>query len=348
MRWPWHKDEKRESYTDALVAALLRQASGSTSEPRALAVIETAAGLWSRAFASAAVSPSIPALRPGLLASVGRELIRTGESVWRIDVLDGRVVLIPATSISVGGTPDPRGWRYKGTEHGPSGAYSWERPAESVLHFRYAADPARPWRGVPPWSYAADSATLAANLEQRLGQEAGSPVGSLLTVPQSPDDGAGEQSESQLLTDLAAAKGNPVLVETTAAGYGEGRGAAPQRDWSPTRFGADPPSTLSSLRDQSCRELLAACGVPPSLAVPNSDGTAQRESFRRFIAATIRPAARLVEVELSNKLDQDISLNFSDLRSDDLTGRARAFQSMVGGGIDVEKAAALSGLLLSE
>ena len=44
----------------------------------------------------------------------------------------------------------------------------------------------------------------------------------------------------------------------------------------------------------------------------------------------------------------DLALNFDALFAADLSGRARAFQSMVGGGMDVAKAAALSGLTEQE
>ena len=80
----------------------------------------------------------------------------------------------------------------------------------------------------------------------------------------------------------------------------------------------------------------------------SSEGTGAREAFRRFLHATIAPAARLVEVELSAKLDTEVTLSFDALYASDITGRARAFQSMVGGGMDVAKAAALSGLMADE
>ena len=64
--------------------------------------------------------------------------------------------------------------------------------------------------------------------------------------------------------------------------------------------------------------------------------------------ATIAPLARIVAEELSAKFETDISLSFDSLYSADLAGRARAFQSLVGGGIPVEKAAALAGLLMAE
>ena len=57
------------------------------------------------------------------------------------------------------------------------------------------------------------------------------------------------------------------------------------------------------------------------------------------------PVSLSVSAELSEKLDTPIRLSFDRMFASDLSGRARAFQSMVGGGMPVEKAAALAGLM---
>ena len=59
----------------------------------------------------------------------------------------------------------------------------------------------------------------------------------------------------------------------------------------------------------------------------------------------MQPLGRLLAGELSSKLEVDIGLDFPGLYAHDLAGRARAFQSMVGGGMDPAKAAGLSGLM---
>ena len=99
------------------------------------------------------------------------------------------------------------------------------------------------------------------------------------------------------------------------------------------------------LAELATREICGACGIPPSLFQQNSDGTAQRESWRRFLFGTVSPLGRMVEADLRTKLDPDISLQWQELRASDLSGRARAFQSLVGGGIEIKRAAGLSGLL---
>ena len=84
--------------------------------------------------------------------------------------------------------------------------------------------------------------------------------------------------------------------------------------------------------------------MPPALFI-DADGTAQRESMRRYFSLTVEPLAGLLSAELSVKLEVDISLGFSGRFAADLSGRARAFQSMINGGLDVAKAAGLAGLM---
>ena len=94
-------------------------------------------------------------------------------------------------------------------------------------------------------------------------------------------------------------------------------------------------------------EVYAACGVHPALFAVG-EGTARRESYRRFLHGTVAPLARIVAAELSAKLDGDVVLNFDSLFAADLSGRARTFQSLVGGGMAPDKAAGLAGLMTVE
>lgn len=361
MRWPWStrqasvdnsKRESREAapFTDALVSVLQSLATGTaTGDPAALGALETAAGLYARAFASATVTPDTPATRavtPAILALIARELIRRGESVHAITVRRGMVRLAPIGSWDVRGGPDEAAWWYRCDHFGPSGNFTRLVRSAAVVHCRYAVDPARTWCGISPLGWSRSTATLAANLELRLGQEAGAPVGSVIPVPARPKTGEDDDPLAALREDLANLKGKAALVETTAGGFDQGPGAAPRHDWRQERIGGNPPESLASLRSQAALSVLAACGIPPSLAVDRSDGTAQREAWRRFLHGSVAPLAKLVARELAAKLEvPDFSLGFDDLFASDLSGRARAFQSMVGAGMDVAKAAALAGLM---
>ena len=93
--------------------------------------------------------------------------------------------------------------------------------------------------------------------------------------------------------------------------------------------------------------MLAACGTPPAL-FDDSDGTAQRESFRRYLTLTVMPIAKVLAHELSTKLEAGIALNFDSLYAHDLQGRATSFKKLIEGGMSIEKAAGLSGLMISD
>ena len=80
--------------------------------------------------------------------------------------------------------------------------------------------------------------------------------------------------------------------------------------------------------------MYSACGIPPGLFSVQSDGTAQREGYRRLLHSTVVPMARIVQAELTAKLDVDVTLGLDGLFAADLSGRARAFQSLVLAGMD--------------
>ena len=62
----------------------------------------------------------------------------------------------------------------------------------------------------------------------------------------------------------------------------------------------------------------------------------------------LSPLGRLVESELQEKLEDSVTLSWQELRASDLSGRARAFQSMVGGGMPVAEAVAVAGLMVED
>ena len=81
----------------------------------------------------------------------------------------------------------------------------------------------------------------------------------------------------------------------------------------------------------------------------STEGATAREAFRQFLHSGLRPIARLVEIEARQKLEiPDLAFDFETLFASDVQGRARAFQSLVGGGMDITKAASVSGILLED
>ena len=352
MIWPFNRNlETRESsYTDALVRTIVQSASASTfATPTATGALEASAAIVARSFAAASVEGAPVEMRQTItkacLSMIGRSLIRQGEIVFRIDVVNGQVRLIPAASWDVSGGPDPSTWFYRLTIAGPD-KYSTvvDAPADSVVHVRLQADPATPWRGVAPLEGAAIAGRLSAETMSRLSDEASGPVGHFLPLPVDGND----PTVTALRADVKGAKGQQLVVESSAAGWaGDAAQGAPKGDWLSRRFGPNPPPALIAQAELASREVFAACGIPQSLVMPSGD-TGAREAYRQLMFSTVQPMSDLVVEELRTKLDDGISLDHSASMAADLSGRARAFQSLVNGGMSLDKAASLAGLLAED
>lgn len=353
MRWPWQKRELRESggdFSDAVVRLLEAQAAGTAADASSTAAVEAASGALSRAFAAAEVvgAPWVAeTASPGVLSQIGRDLIRKGDSMHVIRMgADGMPSLISASSWHWEGSHDPDSWTVRATAYGPSTSTTWNLPASGVVFVRWGGTPGQPYVGTGPLSWAHTTARLQSEAERSLADEAAGPLAQLIAVPQ--DGGSGEDDDplKALKADVAGARGKALLVETTAAGWGEGRGAAPPSDWKQSRLGPMPPDSMATIRKDAFEAVLAACGTPPALFMGDA-GTAMRDATRNWMIQTVLPLARLLETELSNKLETEVRLRFDNYPLD-LAGRAQAFQKLVAGGVAINEALATSGLLADD
>ena len=284
------------------------------------------------------------AVTPVFLAQAGRDLVRSGDSMHVIDVdRAGRVSLLPCSSWHFEGDAHPRTWTVRATYYGPSTSTTRHLPFAGVVFVRWGSTPGQPYVGTGPLSWAHTTARLQSETERSLADEAGGPLAQLLPVPQDGGDDSQDDPLGELKADVRTARGRALLVETVAAGWGEGRTSAPQRDWVASRLGPNPPESMATIRQDAFAAVLAATGTPPSLFV-DADGTAQREAVRRWHLGTVLPLARILEAELSDKLEAVVRLRF-DSYPLDLAGRAQAFQKLVAGGVSVNEALATSGLL---
>ena len=150
-----------------------------------------------------------------------------------------------------------------------------------------------------------------------------------------------------LRKDISGLRGQNALLETTASGWGD-KSSAPMNDWKASRIGANPPEVLAVLRSDMGRAVLGLCGVPTGLFEAQGSSQGAREAWRQFCYGSVQPLAKMVSEELSKKLEDEVSLNLTELQAHDLTGRAASFKKLVESGMDINKAANLSGLLALE
>ena len=329
------RPEVRTDTTTSLVHALTAAATGGSVATWAAGAVECATGLWSRGLSLAEIPDDVP-IRRSWLAEVGRDLARRGEVVYLLDASRGRLRFLRAYTSDVWGDgPDIEDWWYRLTVTGPRTTETMVVPSSRVLHVRYATERFTPARGLSPLQYASLTGTLTAALETALGEEVGGAVARLITMP----EGHTDDPDNPLANVVRDAKGKTLLMETTAGGYGDMQGR-PQRDWSPVRLGADPPSSLIALRSAVENTVLSCYGVPSSLGPGGvSDGTAMRESSRRFWALTIAPLLGLVAEELERVLERPVHLHHGQAAGTaDVASRARAAKALNEAGVPIEDA----------
>lgn len=311
------------NYTDIITDALVDAAANPISDAY-VGALETAAGQLSRAFASATLSGAGRLIfTPWVMAQIGRALVESGEAVWYRRALG----LVRAESYSIL----------------PSGRYEFQgrtRPPDRVFHVRWNLEP-ETGRGLGPLGLARTLRSMLQRLEKSLGNEANASVGYLLPVPEDPDSPRMQKVKAQ----LASLEGRIAMAETIAGGWGQS-GPAPREDFKLARLGPNIPDSSVRLFVAAREAVLSACGFPVSLA-QEADGTAQREAWRRYLHGSVAPLGRLVATEAA-RIGLPITIDFDALFASDISGRARAFQSLVGGGMDLAQAAAISGLLSEE
>ena len=301
--WQRHTplEARQDSQTDALVQLLVNAAGGGTlansSESGAL---EVASGLVGRCFASAKIKTARPlvvqALSAPVLGMIGRSLIRKGEAVFLIQVERGGVQLYPCSSWDISGGFHPESWVYTVNLSGPNDTSTITVRGESILHFKYAVEPERAWKGIGPLQAATAAARLDAETNTLLGDIASGPRGSLLPIPKNPDS-----SVDAIVENLKKLAGGISVVESMAGGWDD-KAAKPGTEWDSKRI--DPTTSASMVELRHAADLLAlgACGVPIAF-LEKADGTLLRESARILLTMTLIPLGRTCALELQDKLD---------------------------------------------
>ena len=229
------------------------------------------------------------------------------------------------------------------TAYGPSTSTTWNLPASGVVFVRWGGTPGQPYVGTGPLSWAATTARLQSEVERSLADEAGGPLAQILPIPRDGGDDGDDDPLKDMKADIRTARGKALLVETAAAGWGEGKSAAPMSDWKPHRLGPNFPAAMAEVQGKSFNAVLAACGCPPAMFEGGADGTSQREALRRWHLNVTIPLARLVEAELTVKLETPIMLKF-DTYALDMVSRAQVVDKLVRAGVPTATALAAVGL----
>ena len=343
------------NFTERRLSAFETAATGADAIATGVSAIEIASGFYGRDLAMAEVSPRnarTAAITPAWLSLAGRELARCGQFVCDLEVRGGRVELVPASSAyAVQGTSDPSTWVWILTLFGPGDTRTRYRSNNAILNVTIGNTVTRPWEGRAPWQAASLSGRLLSGIEKQLAGEAQSKSGYVLPVPDLGDRGQGEDDDGEtdplttLRRDLAAAAGRTMLAPSMASGFGGGPGVAPApaSEYSPKRFGANPPEALTELRRDIERSILASYGILPSLVDPKASGTALRESRRQF-HGTIVALATLIESALSEALNETVTLSMRRTKAADSATMARAISSLTSSGMTLEDAILSVGL----
>ena len=332
--------ETRESYTEQVIALRVAQASSRDVRAALTGALETAAGIVSRAMISADVRGT-PLLTAQVRRDIARDLIRVGESVWHLHVTpDGAQSILRAGWFDVRGTgADPSQWSYLMNLIAPDQTVSVTAPASSVLHFKYASVPERPWEGIPPLRWAASLGRLSGTLEAALGDEAETTNVTVVALP----NGSGKDTADAIRAGLATASGRLALPETTAAGFGDGMNSAPRQDWLPRRIGPEFSEHEVTLAQHVGAEVLATCGCPPILADAKASAGAGREAWRQLLLGTVQPLAALIAGEATRVLETDVEFVFHELAASDIAARSKAVKLLTDAGIERGRAMELVG-----
>ena len=348
MRWPWQKEQRDSggNFTDAVVRLIESQAAGTAADASSTAAVEAASSWLSRALASAEVQGESwvkDAVTPTFLAQVGRDLVRSGDSMHVLRVSNmGVVKLIPASSWHFEGSHDPASWTVRVTAYGPSTSTTWNLPYTGCVFVKWGSTPGQPYVGTSPLSWAHTTARLNSEVERSLADEAGGPVAHLLPVPQDGGDDSDDDPLKMLKADIRTARGKALLLETVAAGWGDGKASAPMADWKSQRLGPNFPQSMATVQENSFMHVLAACGVPAPL-FDGSDGTSKREQLRQVHMNTVLPLARLLEHELTMKLETDVKLKFDNYALD-MVSRSNVVMKLTQAGVPINTAMMAVGL----
>ena len=314
VRWWTRTPEVRESYTNVIQAAQYDAALGSIGkpQPQETSTVLACCRLWSAAASSFAVEPAGGPL-PDVLPSLGWRLGRFG---WYGARLEGGQLLTVDRFRRLSS-----GWFAVETDRDDRTARAVVAPTDFLLIQLPGAR--APWRS--------SGAEALAALDRALAVDARKPVGLAL----------GSGLEGAL--DLGA------VTQTLTNAWQENfkQGSVIVSDGKPTAAHVGPSPQLltgaANLRPDLVGSVFDSFGVPRSLFL--ASGAGSREALRMFTATTGSWLASLTERAARRVLDPRLIVSATRANTPaDVVSKARAFGSLVAGGIEKDEALRLAGL----
>ena len=318
---------RQVDYTQAITNALQELAEQAPVKASGLAVVETCVSLIAEPFLVARLSG--PLTSPRTLYAAARDVLRVGNSVWAISTEGGSLSLQRAHKWKVrGGSANSSTWEYDLEIMAPDGVVKRTLTAPSVVHLRLIGPADSDWNGSAPWQSAHLSSDAMAEIERGIRDESRLTTGRIWLAP---DGATQEQAAGMAATVKAMRGGRQVVNETTAQGFGQGKTAAPSRDWTPASVGQSHSAGNVSMRDSVQGSIAAAYGVPAAYMSMSATAPGLREAKRlAFLNKTLPLAALMVE-ELREKLGGETSITWPNLadQSVDVHLRARGAAALM-------------------
>ena len=265
-----------------------------------------------------------PVLSRQTLHTAARDVLKFGNSVWAIDTSNGALQLQRAAKWEVSGaTMDPATWTYDLELCVPDGIVNRTSPAPGVVHLRLPGAADSPWIGRAPWQNASLSADAMAELERAVRDESRIYSGRVWTAP---DGATAAQAQAMASTIKTLKGGKQVVSETTGAGFGQGKTARPDKDWTPVNIGQSHSVGNVQMRESVESSIASAYGLPGAYTNPNATAPALREVKRLAFLNKTLPLASMFMEELSDKLSTPVTIGWPNLadQSVDVHLRARA------------------------
>ncbi len=360
MNWPWPFSlfqqepviEKRHSFPDLISDYALAVASGEVSDTSGTSSIETCCGLYARGFMLATVKPQTSrtmGLTPELLGYLGRQIMRHGEALCALEVIDGELVYLPCTLVNIDGDLTPDSYRYRVSFSTPDSVIHRTYDGSRIIHLKYGTSASLPYRGLSPLKLASLSSSFHTSLESRLKEEATATSGYVIPVPVARKDksAAGDDPLDKIEKQLRGVAGKTRIVQSMMTGWGEGKAAKVPAEWMQKRLGFDPPDHVAKFREQVHQHILASYGISEGLFRSSGSGQSIRELWRVFCFSSLTPVGMMAANVIGKAIGEpSLELSFEKTYAADVLSRATAFARLVKDEkMDTDRAIALTGLM---